>query len=63
MEAAITILTIIFGLWIGYRSHLRDEQHDRGKTCPVCNGTGMYRSGQWGGFTDRCMNCGGCGFL
>jgi len=67
MEGVMSILAIIFGLWIGYRSYLHDEQRkqerDRGKICPTCNGTGRFRTGQWGGFWDVCGTCGGRGIL
>jgi len=29
--------------------------------CPVCKGKGRVRSGQWGGFWDTCIRCGGSG--
>jgi len=31
------------------------------KQCRLCGGKGKVRSGQWGGFWDTCVRCGGSG--
>ena len=63
MDTLVTVMCIIFGIWLGIQSARDQKERDRGKVCPTCKGTGKFRSGQWGGFWDTCERCGGKGIL
>lgn len=66
MEGLMGLLFLgafIVGIWLGVRDLREREARDRGKVCPVCKGKGKFRSGQWGGFWDTCIRCGGKGVL
>jgi DnaJ-class molecular chaperone len=55
--------SIVLGLWLGCRDVREKAARERGLTCPTCKGSGRFRSGQWGGFWDTCIRCGGKGVL
>lgn len=61
--AVLIAASIAAGIWSACRDEHYRKQREAGQTCPTCGGTGKFRSGQWGGFTDTCGRCGGRGVL
>jgi len=47
----------VLGIWLGLRDLRERHAREQGQICPVCKGTGRFRS--W----DTCIRCGGKGVL
>lgn len=52
---------LIFCLFAGMYTAYQNQSKPTGETCPLCQGKGYVRSGQWGGFPSTCIRCHGKG--